>query len=339
MLDTVQLLKMMKPVMIPLQYFDKLVFRSKKIDSKDTILLVGTPRSGTTWLMEIFRTLPGYVSLFEPVNPIFFPESYEVGFKPRKYLPAENNWSEGREYLLKTFSGKTYTSVPLYQLNPEMIMNRILGNKLIVKAIGLNRVLPWIAKTFDLRGIIFIIRHPCAVIASQLKTGYCGYHLYSPPYSDIFPTLDNVLEEASEIPEIDDNLLNRLKNIKTQEEILAAIWCLDNYVPLNYKKPHPWIFVVYEKIITEGESEIKQLFTKIGEENIPKSAIQKLNIPSMLAPRDELKVVKNSSKQLSKWKKNLTKKQVDRILSIVSDFGLDFYTEDIEPDYENKYLR
>ncbi len=339
MLDTVQLLKMMKPVMIPLHYFDKLVFKSKKMDSKDTILLVGTPRSGTTWLMEIFRTLPGYLSLFEPVNPIFFPESYEVGFKPRKYLPAENNWSEGKEYLLKTFTGKTYTRVPLYQLNPEMIMNRILGNKLIVKAIGLNRVLPWIAKTFDLRGIFFIIRHPCAVIASQLKTGYCGYHQYSSPYSDIFPTLDNVLEEASEIPEIDDKILNRLKNIKTQEEILAAIWCLDNYVPLTYKKPYPWIFVVYEKIITEGESEIRQLFTKIGEENIPKSAIQKLNIPSMLAPRDELKVVKNSSKQLSKWKKNLTKKQIDRILSIVYDFGLDFYTEEIEPDYENKYLK
>jgi len=33
--------------------------------------------------------------------------------------------------------------------------------------------------------------------------------------------------------------------------------------------------------------------------------------------------------------KNLSKKQVDGILKIVSDFGLDFYSEDIEPDYEN----
>jgi hypothetical protein len=330
---------MIKPVIVPLQYFDKLVFKGKKIDIKDTLLLSGTPRSGTTWLMEIFQTLPGYISLFEPVNPIFFPESYEVGFKPRKHLLAEQNWPDGQDFLKKTFTGKTYTRVPLYELNPEMILNRLFGNKLIVKAIGLNRVLPWIAKNFELRGIFFIIRHPCAVISSQLKTGYCGYHLNSSPYSDIFPTVDNVLEEASEIPGIDEDLIRRLKKIKTQEEILAAIWCLDNYVPLNYKKPHPWIFVVYEKIITQGANEIKQLFNKIGEENIPKSAIKKLNIPSMLAPRDELKVVKDSDKQLSKWKKYLTKKQIDRILSIVSDFGLDFYTEEIEPDYENKYLK
>ena len=33
--------------------------------------------------------------------------------------------------------------------------------------------------------------------------------------------------------------------------------------------------------------------------------------------------------------KNLSEKQIERILSIVSDFGLDFYMDDIEPDYGN----
>ena len=31
----------------------------------------------------------------------------------------------------------------------------------------------------------------------------------------------------------------------------------------------------------------------------------------------------------------MKEKQIDRILSIVSAFGLDFYTENLEPDYEN----
>jgi len=338
-MNTVQLLRIMKPLMIPIQFFDKLVFKGKNIDIKNTILLIGTPRSGTTWLMEIFRTLPDYVSLFEPVNPIFFPESYSVGFKSRKYIPENHNWPEGKKFLQNAFSGKNYTRVPLYQLNPEMIMNRILGNKLIVKAIGLNRILPWISQNFELRKIIFIIRHPCAVISSQLKTGYCGYHLNHPPYSDIFPTKDNILEEMSELPMINQNQIECLKKIKTKEEILAAIWCIDNYVPLSSKKPHQWDFVVYEKLITDGEKSIRQLFYNLGEKSIPKSAIKMLNMPSMLAPRDELKVVKDSNKQLSKWKKTLTKDQIDRILSIVNDFGLDFYDEDIEPDYNNKYLK
>lgn len=333
MLDTVQLLKIMQPLLLPLQYFDKLVFKSKKIDIKDTILLVGTPRSGTTWLMEIFRTIPGYVSLFEPINPIFFPESYELGFEPRKYLSENSSWSEGKSYLTKTFSGKSYTRVPLYQFKPEMIMNRLLGNKLIVKAIGLNRLLPWIANNFNLRAIFFIIRHPCAVISSQLKTGYCGYHLTTKPYSDIFPTVQNVCEEASKIPSLDSTIIEQLKKIKTREEILAASWCLDNYVPLSHERPYPWKFIIYEKIVTEGEKAVRNLFTDIGEKNIPKSALKNLRVPSLLAPRDELQVVKNTNKQLSKWKKTLTKEQIERILNILTDFGLDFYTTDVEPYY------
>jgi len=339
MMDTVQILKIIKPIMLPIQFYDGLVFKSKKIDINKTILLLGTPRSGTTWLMEIFRTLPSYVSLFEPINPIFFPESYEVGFRARPYLSNDYKWPEGKKFLEKAFTGKNYTKVPLYQLSPKMIMNRFLGDKLIVKAIGLNRILPWIANNFKLRGIIFIIRHPCAVISSQLKTGYCGYHLSHYPYSDIFPTKEHVMQEAKEIPNIDESIIKRLEKIKTKEEILAAIWCLDNIIPLSYKRPYPWNFVVYEKIVTDGEKVVTKLFQEIGEETIPKSAINKLNIPSMLAPRDELKVVTNSNKQLSKWKKTLSNDQINKILSIVTDFGLDFYTEDIEPDYKNKYLK
>ena len=47
------------------------------------------------------------------------------------------------------------------------------------------------------------------------------------------------------------------------------------------------------------------------------------------------KVIRDADKQLSKWKKYLSEKQIQRILKVVSDFGLDFYTEDIEPDYNN----
>jgi hypothetical protein len=218
-------------------------------------------------------------------------------------------------------------------------MHRLLGNKLVVKSIGLSRLLPWISKRFELRGIYFIIRHPCAVVASQIKTGWCGYHLTSPPYSDIFPTRQQVLEEASEIEGLDQSLINKLEKIQTQDEILAAVWCLDNYVPLSFSKPHPWITVIYEKIKTMGEEEIIRLFNEIGMKDIPPSAFRNLNIPSMLTLRGENKIVKRAEKQLSKWKESLSKKQIERILKIVSDFGLDFYTENIEPDYDNIEIR
>jgi hypothetical protein len=92
--------------------------------------------------------------------------------------------------------------------------------------------------------------------------------------------------------------------------------------------------VIYEKLIKAGGKEITRLFNEIGEKNIPRSAYKNLKIPSYVTQKNDKKVVSNLDLQLSKWKESLTEKQIERILSIVSAFGLDFYTEEIEPDYD-----
>ena len=160
-----------------IQHLDKTIFNSKKFDVRDTIVLTGSPRSGTTLLMEILGVIPGYTSLFEPLNPIYFPESFKVGFQSRTYLPPTKDWQKGEEYLRKIFTRPTlYDSSSLkqkdkrrnltilrygffYHLNPEILMHQLVGNKLIVKFVRLNRLLPWVVKRFHLRSMVFIIRH------------------------------------------------------------------------------------------------------------------------------------------------------------------------------------
>jgi hypothetical protein len=341
-----------------IQRLDKIIFNSKKFDIKDTIVITGTPRSGTTWLMEILGVIPGYIFLFEPLNPIYFPESIEVGFQSRKYLPPDLDWQEGEEYLRKIFTGrlqsdtswlekgdyteKNFNSLVssfLDQLKPEKLMHQLLGDKLIVKFVRLNRLLPWVAKRFQLRSMIFIIRHPCAVVASRFKPGYRLPTGISKYVKVSFPTRDDILNEASEIKGLSQGLLDGLKSIKAQEELLAASWCLDNYIPLSYPKPYPWIVVTYEKLMKEGEKEINRIFDEIKEKNVPRSAFQHLKIPSIVTHKSEHEIVTNADEQLSKWKKSLSEKQIENILRIVSDFGLDFYTEDLEPDYGNIGVR
>jgi hypothetical protein len=316
-----------------IQYFDKSVFSIKKFNIKDTIVISGTPRSGTTWLMEIFAKIPGYTYYFEPINPLWFTKIRGRGFKSRTYLPSDKDWLEGKDYLEKAFTGRVFSRFPTIRYELEPLMQRLLAKKLIIKFVRLNRLLPWVAKRFQLRGIFFIIRHPCAVVASQLKTRFYAYFSDSPPYRVIKPTPEDVLNEASKIDVLDKEILEKLKGINTQEEILAAIWCLDNYIPLNSPKPHPWTTVIYEKLMKD-EKEIVRLFNEIGERNTLKTAIRDLKEPSILTFGSERKIVSNVDKQLSKWKTALTSKQVERILKVVSDFGLDFYTEDIEPNYE-----
>ena len=324
-----------------LQRLNNRIFKNKQIEMKDTILIVGSPRSGTTWLMEILATLPRYTNIFEPLNPIWCPNSFEVGFRSRTYIQPDTNWPEGEEYLRKTFTGQI-ANIPVKEsliisllagFSIKNTMRRLLGDKLIVKSVNMNRLLPWISEKFQLRGIVFIIRHPCAVVVSQLKTGLCGYRPSHPPYIDVFPTRKEILDEASKINGFEPELFDMLKKIKTREEILAASWCLDNYVPLSHKKPHPWLFVVYENLVKDGENEISRLFNEIGEQKIPKTAFHNLKKPSMVIIKEEEKLIKNPIEQLSKWKKTLSEKQIESILKIVSEFGLDFYSNELEPDY------
>jgi hypothetical protein len=323
--------KIIKYKNIP-QFFEKVVFSKKKLNIKDTILIAGAPRSGTTWLMELIKNIPGYTWIFEPINPGLFPESFDYGFRSRTYLKEEKSWPNGEEYLRKVFTGKVYSRIPPYLPNPKETMNRLLGNKLIVKSIRLNRLLPWINNRFELRDILLIVRHPCAVIASQMNTGFYGYHPSSPPYYDAIPNLKNIIDEASEIYGKNDNIIKKLKKIETKEEILAAAWCLDYIVPLNVKKPFPWKIIFYEELVKNGRKIAEDLLNKLGEEKIINTVVNSLNKPSMVAPKGTSKVIK-SDEQLKKSRKTLSDKQINRIIKLVNEFGIDFYSKKIEPDH------
>lgn len=325
-----------------IQSFNNLLFKSKKIEMKDTILIVGSPRSGTTWLMDILGTLPGYTKVFEPLNPIWCPESFEVGFRSRTYLKSNDSWPEGEEFFRKTFTGKI-ANIPikdnpmsdlLYGFSIKNAISHLFATNLIVKSVNMNRMLSWIAKSFQLKAIFFIIRHPCASIASQLKSGLYGYRPSSPPYYDILPKKDDILDEIAEIDDFDSNLINKLQNLKTKEEVLAASWSLDNYIPLSQSQPFPWKTIIYEKLVKEGESEIKKIFNSIGEKNIPPSAFYYLRKPSIVTLKEDRRIINQPDQQLSKWKDYLSEKQIERIQKIVSYFDLNFYSEDVEPIYE-----
>jgi hypothetical protein len=312
------------------------IFINKKIHLKDTLLVVGSPRSGTTWLMELLTTLPEYTYIFEPLNPIWSPQSFTVGFRSRTFLSKSHKWPEGEQYLQKVFTGQI-SNIPIINnpisdifsgLSVQNLLKYFLGTKIIVKSVNMNRMLPWIAQHFPLRGIFCIIRHPCAVIASQIRTGLCGYRPSHPPYFDIFPRMDDILEEISQMDHLDSNFTKRLPALKTQEEILAVTWCLDNYSILSEPSSNKWNLVSYEKLLTD-EREIENLFFTIGEKGIPKSALKQYKTPSSVTTKNDRKSIQRTGQQLLKWKNFLSEQQIERILKIVSDFGIDMSWNDI----------
>ena len=322
-----------KQILTLLYHIDKFISKRKNFDIKDTVLLAGSPRSGTTWLMELFESLPEYTYLFEPLQPQWFPNAVNAGFQGRMYVPKEKNWDEGQKYLEKIFSGKLVSRLPPYD-NINSIMHRLLYKKLIVKSVRITRILPWLLHHIKIRDAFFIVRHPCAVVSSQIKTGFTGYSHIIPPFNNRNPTINEIVSEAKKIDFIHDKTLNKLKKLNKIEEVLAVTWCIDNMIPLNEKKPK-WSTIFYEKLVLEGEAELKSLFNRIGEENAYKTAVTKLKEPSVVTYGNDRKLIKSTDMQLSKWKKSLSEKQIDRILNVLSIFDFNLYSEEIEPIYEN----
>ena len=66
-------------------------------DTKETLVIAGSPRSGTTLLLEALHKLPGYKAINEP---LFTPKiQKETGFDSRSYIQAGQKKPQQRKFL------------------------------------------------------------------------------------------------------------------------------------------------------------------------------------------------------------------------------------------------
>lgn len=134
---------------------------------EDTVIVSGVPRSGTTWLSEMVAEQPGYKLLSEPLFLRGPGERDKIGLEWRTYIEADETNEEVEEWLRKSLSGRIPGDYVLTSQNlPGRVVEFLSSQKKVVKFVRASRMLGWIDSTFDVRGIILLLRHPCAVVAS-----------------------------------------------------------------------------------------------------------------------------------------------------------------------------
>lgn len=190
-------------------------------------------------------------------------------------------------------------------------------------------MLHWTAREFSTRGIIFVVRHPCAVVASMLDKGAWDH------WKDIENRV-NLLEYEGLTGEVSNSLKEKfnplIESSSTQVEKLAIVWCLDQYIPLIYNAQYgyPWIIAPYERLVAYGESELERICNSINSE-ISQSMYDQIDKPSYSVKG---KMYNSAERQLSKWCDRLSTQQIDAILGIVEQVGLShIYTSELEPNY------
>ncbi|MCB0193222.1 MAG: sulfotransferase [Anaerolineae bacterium] len=277
-----------------------------KKNLSNTIILAGSGRSGTTWLGNIIAANPNMRILFEPFDYRRVPEAKVLPLLA--YARPTAPYPEWFNFVYKALAG---------QIGNEWINQqgtRKWAWKRLVKAIRVNMMLGWIDKNFKPK-IVFTTRHPCAVILSRLKLDW-------DPHIDIF------LEQKQLTHDYLSPYMDIILGAQTEVEKQAVGWCIENLVPLRQLPQHNWTFCTYEDLYRNPQKEADRILSDL---NVQKTWFTKraINKVSMVTRPDS--AVFSQQDPLSAWKHQLSKQDIDTILTIVQSFQLTLYDEDILP--------
>lgn len=292
---------------------------------RDAVVVAGSPRSGTTWLAELLGAMPSYKVLDEPLH-LQFPTLPDLGLDWRTYVAPDADRPDLAGYLERAFRGQirgNYLTMSDSRLG--RFVELVRRPHVVAKFVRANRMLHWIDATFDLRGIVLLVRHPCAVVASQLDYE----HAQTNAWAQATPSNDVEVDLAGSLPDgLVDRFGDRLRRLETREEVLAALWAVDTYCALRLHGDAPGPVVTYEDLVASPHDTLRTLFASLGI-SLPDTVFRQIDLPSESAASDLHR--QDVNRQLSKWQRKLTDEQVDRILSVTHRFDLDMYSEHQRP--------
>jgi len=264
----------------------------------NTVLLVGSGRSGTTWLSNIINYNNEFRYLFEP----FRPEKIRVvkDFVHNQFLEGECQDENFLGPIDKVLSGK------VYNIWTDKFNRRIISTRRLIKDIRANLFLRLIKNRYPKMKIIYLIRNPYAVISSQMKMDW-DCHIKDLMSQDrLFKYLDNKTDKI-----VDHDM---------KSSRLIYKWCVENFIPLSQFTEDELLLVYYENLCTNPEREIKRIFKYINID-FSSQVMETVNTPSQLS-FDKDKIL-TTEVRLNSWKKTLTKEQMKDASKILNKFGFD----------------
>jgi hypothetical protein len=298
-------------------------------DYRNTVILAGVGRSGTTWIANTINYNLEYRQLFEPFNPLKgLVNKGKISSEPAYLRPGDKD-QDTIEIVQSIVSGK----IKDIGIDYENFGNRkFFFEKRLIKAISANLFLRWIYINFPGIPIILLLRHPCAVANSRIQhRNRCfgkQWFLYEP--NSFCQEQKELMEDFLEPFESD------IKSITNVFENYIFQWCINNYVPLKQFKPGEIHLVFYENFCINPENEIKRLFEFLKKE-YDDLIFSKLRIPSVQAHQNS--AIKTDKKKLiSGWQNDLSPQQITKATEILSLFGLDkIYSNSLIPDINRAY--
>lgn len=287
----------------------------KKNNKEKNIFIFVTPRSGSTWLMEVIASQPRMKYINEPLNirnPFVRKNLLNYSWEILLSHPKRE------EILYKYFNNLINNNIK--PLNPTPIKRyyHYYTDRIVFKIHAVKDMINWFEEKFDPH-IIYLIRHPIAVAISRKQLPRLEQFIKNKIYCEKYLSEDQF--------EFAKNIIRTGTNF--ERGILS--WSLQNLPALKFQNNKEWIILSYEEMVLKPDKILNMLSERLNLKAFNKEIIYK---PSMTIYKNDfetLKVLSDSNLEelreflIKKWEKRIEPEQKDKAFEILEKFEIDAY--------------
>jgi hypothetical protein len=221
--------------------------------SASTVLVVGTQRSGTTWLAEeVLNHDNRYRMIFEPLHE-WKSTVAPPGMAWAQYLAPDDAAVQFRAALDAVMAGRIRSRSTDFANQKRVTWRRI------VKCVSATNLLPWLHRWHPRMTTVHVIRHPFAVAHSLCQMGWHEQRKGARgAHTARVVTRAGLLDGP--LLEYRDAVLDLHARCTSYFTLTVLRWCLENFVALRMVEPSARHHVVhYERLVLDPASELEPL--------------------------------------------------------------------------------
>jgi len=280
------------------------------------IFLFATPRSGSTWLMEIIASQPGIKYYDEPLNPRRENVAYGGLFPDYTTLMPDTGDPERIiTYLRELQTGRhRYMNPPPFRRN-----HRFFTNRIVFKIHEIEHLMDRVAH--DCGGqLVYLLRHPIANSISRTVQPRLDLFLDSPYYCEL-------AGDAARIREI-----RSLAAAGSPLQRAVISWCFENLTA--FRTPNTdRLLVTYEELVLNPVKSCDLLMQRLElpHRDTMLASFERPAINIRMSRAETIEAMnspdagKKRMRLVSKWQQMVTPEQCGEVARVLDVFGIDAY--------------
>jgi hypothetical protein len=235
------------------------------------MLIAGSGRSGTTWVLDVIAETFQLRPVFEPLHPGAVKGAAPYAWK---YVPSDSDIAGMDAFFARVFAGHFSSLWTDFRVHPRGIFPELADLKdlqslktlrydwinafkqyrafrssrarkrVIVKCIRANLLLGWIVARFQAK-VLLLVRHPGAVVESKLRIAGVSWD----PEGML-----NIYRQDDKLKTLRAGLYtDLLSQALTPAQALTLLWCIENQAPMAEAKATGYLVVHYEDLLDHGD--------------------------------------------------------------------------------------